>query len=38
MYEYNAKLSKVIDGDTIDADIELGFQTFIKQRIKEFFI
>ena len=34
MYEYNAKLSKVIDGDTIDADIDLGFQTFIKQRIK----
>ena len=34
MYEYNAKLSKVIDGDTIDADIDLGFQTYIKQRIK----
>ena len=34
MYEYNAKLSKVIDGDTIDADIDLGFQTFVKQRIK----
>jgi len=34
VYEYNAKLSKVIDGDTIDADIDLGFQTFIKQRIK----
>ena len=34
MYEYNAKLSKLIDGDTIDADIDLGFQTYIKQRIK----
>ena len=34
MYEYNAKLRKVIDGDTIDADIDLGFQTFVKQRIK----
>ena len=34
MYEYNAKLSKVIDGDTIDANIDLGFQTFVKQRIK----
>jgi endonuclease YncB( thermonuclease family) len=34
VYEYNAKLNKVIDGDTIDADIDLGFQTFVKQRIK----
>lgn len=25
MYQYNAKLVKVIDGDTIDANIDLGF-------------
>ena len=25
MYEYRAKISKVIDGDTVDVDIDLGF-------------
>lgn len=25
MYQYNAKLLRVIDGDTIDANIDLGF-------------
>jgi len=34
MYEYNAKLLKVVDGDTIDAMVDLGFSTFTKQRIR----
>lgn len=36
MYEYKAKLIRVVDGDTIDADIDLGFGVWVKQRIKLF--
>ena len=25
MYEYNCKVNKIIDGDTVDVDIDLGF-------------
>jgi micrococcal nuclease len=28
MYEYRAKVVRVIDGDTIDFDIDLGFSTW----------
>ena len=35
MYEYNFKLVKVVDGDTIDVDIDLGFGTWLRnQRIR----
>ena len=35
MYEYRAKVIKVIDGDTIDVDIDLGFGVILaKQRIR----
>jgi len=35
MYEYNCKLVKVVDGDTIDIDIDLGFDTILKnQRVR----
>jgi len=34
MYSYKAKLIRVIDGDTIDAMIDLGFDTWIKKRIR----
>ena len=34
MYRYNAKLIRVIDGDTIDALIDLGFDTWTKKRIR----
>lgn len=34
MYTYQAKLIRVIDGDMIDAEIDLGFDIFIRQRIK----
>ena len=34
MYEYNIKLDRVIDGDTIDAYIDLGFDVSVKKRIR----
>lgn len=34
LYNYKAKLVRVVDGDTIDAEIDLGFGVFIKQRIR----
>ena len=34
MYTYNIKLDKVIDGDTIDAIIDLGFNVSIKKRVR----
>ena len=34
MYEYNAKVEKVIDGDTIDVTIDLGFDITVKERIR----
>jgi micrococcal nuclease len=34
MYNYNATCVKVIDGDTIDAEIDLGFSVKIKKRIR----
>ena len=30
MYEYRCKLIKVIDGDTMDIDIDLGFGVWLK--------
>ena len=30
MYEYNCKIVKVIDGDTVDVDIDLGFGVWLK--------
>ena len=35
MYEYNCKIDRVIDGDTVDVDIDLGFDVWmLKQRIR----
>ena len=34
MYEYKAKLLRVIDGDTIDCIIDLGFDVRLKERIR----
>ena len=34
MYTYNAKLVKVVDGDTIDALVDLGFDTWKQVRIR----
>jgi len=34
MYEYKAKLVRVVDGDTVDAMIDCGFSVFRKERIR----
>ena len=35
MFEYKCKLVKVVDGDTVDVDIDLGFGVWLqKQRIR----
>ena len=35
MYEYRCKIVKVIDGDTVDVDIDLGFGVWLhKERIR----
>jgi len=34
MYNYKIKLDRVIDGDTIDAFIDLGFDIHVKKRIR----
>ena len=34
MYTYNIKLLKVVDGDTIDAKIDLGFDVSVKKRVR----
>jgi len=33
-YIYRGKLERVVDGDTIDALIDLGFDTWVKKRIR----
>tara|TARA_Y100001951_G_C11274623_1_gene261023 strand:- start:1133 stop:1477 length:345 start_codon:yes stop_codon:yes gene_type:complete len=32
--EYEAKITKVVDGDTVDALINLGFNVIIRQRVR----
>lgn len=35
MYEYRAKINRVVDGDTVDVDIELGFDIVLtSQRVR----
>tara|TARA_Y100000034_G_scaffold123758_1_gene171026 strand:- start:1698 stop:2057 length:360 start_codon:yes stop_codon:yes gene_type:complete len=34
MHTYNAELARVVDGDTVDARIDLGFNVWIKRRIR----
>lgn len=34
LYTYNAKLDRVVDGDTVDALVDLGFDTWKKVRIR----
>lgn len=34
MWEYNAEVLRVIDGDTLDLAIDLGFRTFSKVRVR----
>lgn len=32
MYQYKAIITKVIDGDTVDVDIDLGFEVWLRNR------
>jgi micrococcal nuclease len=34
MYEYKAKIIKVVDGDTVDVIIDCGFSMFTQQRVR----
>lgn len=34
MYEYNIKITRVIDGDTVDGMIDLGFHTHTSKRVR----
>ena len=34
MYEYKAEVLRVVDGDTVDCRIDLGFDTFVKKRVR----
>jgi micrococcal nuclease len=34
MYDYKATLIRVIDGDTVDAMIDLGFNIWVKKRVR----
>lgn len=36
MYNYRARIMKVIDGDTIDVDIDLGFGITRRERVRVF--
>ena len=36
MYEYKAKIVRVIDGDTVDALVDLGFETHVHRRLRLF--
>lgn len=34
MYEYHAKLSRVIDGDSVELGVDLGFKTYQVQKFR----
>ena len=34
MYEYNYKLRRVVDGDTIDVEVDLGFDVWVHERVR----
>ena len=35
MYEYKCRIDRVIDGDTVDVDIDLGFGLWLrKERVR----
>ena len=34
MFEYKLKVTRVVAGDTVDGLIDLGFNTFVKKRIR----
>jgi micrococcal nuclease len=34
MFEYNCKVKRIVDGDTLDAYIDLGFDVWVTKRIR----
>lgn len=34
LYHYRAKIVRVVDGDTLDAEIDMGFSTWNKTRLR----
>ncbi|MBC8294611.1 MAG: thermonuclease family protein [Pelagibacterales bacterium] len=34
MYKYKARLNRIIDGDTVDVAIDLGFDIWINERVR----
>lgn len=34
MTKYKAKLIRIVDGDTIDAEIDVGFDVYVRKRIR----
>ena len=34
MYEYKALVTKIVDGDTFDAEVDLGFSIYVKTRFR----
>ena len=36
MYEYRCTVTRIVDGDTVDAEIDLGFDIVYKSRIRLF--
>lgn len=34
MYQYRARLERVVDGDTLDLFVDLGFQIWVHQRLR----
>lgn len=34
LFNYNGKVTNVVDGDTVDVDVDLGFNVFTKVRIR----
>ena len=36
MFEYSAEVIRIVDGDTLDAEIDIGFDVFVKKRIRLF--
>ena len=36
MYEYRCTVTRIVDGDTVDAEIDLGFDIVFKSRIRLF--
>lgn len=34
LYIFNVKIERIVDGDTVDVTIDLGFDVYIKERVR----